>query len=201
MAWFSKSPPGTPTEQPWQPALLAGDVAEALRLGAEQMPEPLRSRLSQGLQHSLRAADDLPQAPLRALLERLGALQRHAQQALDVVENSFVEIAARSGEQLTFLGHIQGFLEDSSRSAEGLRTEIEQELDNTRGFFAEQFGDLVAAGGQPLHRRIPPTTRIPPTGRALAGPESGGPAVAVRRRRARCKQPGGALLTTRYSPR
>jgi hypothetical protein len=105
MAWFHKGPFANHRQPPWQRALLAGDVTEALRLGAEEMPQPLRACLSQCLQAPEPAADGLPLEPLRALLERLGAWQRHAQQALDVVENSFAEIAARSGEQLTFRSH------------------------------------------------------------------------------------------------
>ncbi|MFP6847409.1 MAG: hypothetical protein VCA57_01815 [Pseudomonas sp.] len=45
------------------------------------------------------------------------------QQATDRVENSLTEISARSGEQLTYLGHTRGFLVDSNwQFAPGIHT-------------------------------------------------------------------------------
>ncbi|WP_131183395.1 methyl-accepting chemotaxis protein, partial [Stutzerimonas kirkiae] len=136
MAWLSPKPPRLSA---WQQALLAGDPAEALRLG-EEMPVALRECLEQGLRP---APPPTERIPLRLLFERLEALQRHARQAIDLTENGLAEIAARSGEQLTFLDHTRGFLDDSSRSADGLRSETQEELDGTRRFFSEQFDGLL----------------------------------------------------------
>jgi ABC-type amino acid transport substrate-binding protein len=138
MSWFTPKPAPLPQ---WQQALLAGDVAGALSFEQGAMPPYLRECLEQGRKPQANAE----QAPLQLVFERLEALQRHAQQAIDLVENSLAEIASRSGEQLTFLGHTRGFLGDSSQSADDLRSQMDSELNDTKAFFAEQFAELVQA--------------------------------------------------------
>ena len=138
MAWF-KSP--APTLANWQQALLAGDIETALAQDDGSLPERLRHCLERGL-------NDAPASEghaLGLLCERLDALQRHAMQAVEQTENSLAEIAARSGEQLTYLDHTRGFLQHSSHSADELRGKLAGELDDTRQFFANQFAELQRA--------------------------------------------------------
>ncbi|MGP0173643.1 methyl-accepting chemotaxis protein [Pseudomonas sp. NCHU5208] len=138
MAWFK---PPAPTLSDWQRALLAGDIETALAQDDGSLPERLRSCLERGL-------SDPPVSDGRALgllCGRLEALQRHTLQAIEQSENSLGEIAARSGEQLTYLDHTRGFLQHSSQSADELRGKLACELDNTRRFFASQFAELQQA--------------------------------------------------------
>ncbi|WP_277374118.1 transporter substrate-binding domain-containing protein [Pseudomonas sp. AA-38] len=138
MAWFK---PPAPTLSDWQRALLAGDIETALAQNDGSLPERLRSCLERGL-------SDPPVSDGRALgllCGRLEALQRHTLQAIEQSENSLGEIAARSGEQLTYLDHTRGFLQHSSQSADELRGKLACELDNTQRFFASQFAELQQA--------------------------------------------------------
>ena len=137
MAWF-KTP--TPSLLTWQQSLLDGDIEGALAHD-EGMPERLRCCLERGLNEP-QSSDG---RALSLLCGRLDALQRHAMQATEQTENSLAEIAARSGEQLTYLDHTRGFLQHSSHSAEALRDELARELDATRQFFADQFAELQRA--------------------------------------------------------
>lgn len=137
MAWFKASPP---ILRAWQQALLDGDIENALAHD-EGMPERLRHCLERGLNQPQTSDGHA----LRLLCGRLEALQRHAMQAVEQTENSLAEIAARSGEQLTYLDHTRGFLQHSSHSAEALRDGLARELDATRQFFADQFAELQRA--------------------------------------------------------
>lgn len=139
MAWFKSAPPALPA---WQAALLAGDVEGALRLDDGHLPEPLREHLERG--RALPARQEEGPA-LRLLCQRLDALQRHALQAVEQTENSLSEIAARSGEQLTYLGDTRGFLDHSSQGADELRGALARELEDTRQFFARRFAELQQA--------------------------------------------------------
>jgi len=126
----------------WKTALLAGDIEKALQLENGQMPASLYDRLTQPQTPSNTA---LASNPAPDLLKRLSGLQSHAQKALAQIENTFSEISSRTQEQLTFLSHTRGFLFDSSKSADNIRIEMKQELDQTHHFFTNELSELMLA--------------------------------------------------------
>lgn len=140
MSWFSRPARPQPDQarlDDWQQALLAGDWTSALQLEQGRMPASLRERLDKP-QHS---TDQ--DAGVALLLGRVQALQRHARQAIEQVEGTFAEIAARSSEQLSFLAQTRDNLGGSSRGAEQLRTEMDLELRGTQAFFSSEFAELA----------------------------------------------------------
>ncbi len=120
----------------WLLALETGDVESALQSGGNDMPENVRLALEAA------QAGGSPRS-LQLIGERAEALVAHAEQGLDVVDTTLGEIGARSEEQQTFLGQTREQLDESERNADSLRTAMEQELDNTHQFFAEQFATLT----------------------------------------------------------
>ncbi|TVP87325.1 MAG: chemotaxis protein [Pseudomonadaceae bacterium] len=142
MNWFVRTAPNAkrqPQLEDWQQALLAGDWHNALQMEQGRMPATLRERLTTP---SHTAEQDTGMA---LLLGRVQALQRHARQAIEQVEGTFAEIAARSSEQLSFLTQTRSNLGNSSRSAEQLRTEMDLELSGTQAFFSAEFAELAGS--------------------------------------------------------
>lgn len=124
----------------WRQHLLAGQIEAALEMDAPDMPAALRECLLRG---SRPAQPQTDTGALEPLLARLQSLQRHALQAVDQVEGTFAEIAARCAEQLSFVGQTRGFVDDSGHSAEQLRLAMQAELTATRAFFGERLNALV----------------------------------------------------------
>lgn len=124
----------------WSQALEAGEVEAALNLGREVMPRFLREILEAGLKRPEQVSG---MRALRLIAERVEALVAHAEQGLDVVETTLGEIAARSGEQQTFLGRTRERLAESDRNAESLRTAMDRELAETHQFFADRFAVVL----------------------------------------------------------
>ncbi|MFV8833394.1 methyl-accepting chemotaxis protein [Aquisalimonas sp. APHAB1-3] len=128
------------TGQDWLKALEAGDIAGALEVGGDAVPEQVRAALLAATGESDERATARHAHQISARAE---ALVAHAEQGLDVVDTTLGEISARSGEQTEFLGRTREQLGESDRNAEALRTDMEQELARTHQFFTEQFAALA----------------------------------------------------------
>lgn len=124
----------------WKQLLCDGNIDDALALGAEQMPDSLRVILTDAT--NKKELETFSDTPLIALLERLKALQRHSQQAQELLQGSLGEVQARTTEQNDFVSKTKVSLQHSGDNATELRTEIEQKLGQTSQLFTNQLTDL-----------------------------------------------------------
>lgn len=124
----------------WKQLLCDGNIDEALALGVDDMPESLRIVLTNAT--AQKGLKTFSHTPLIALIERLKALQRHSQQAQELLQGSLGEVQSRTSEQNDFVSKTKVSLQHSGENATELRTEIEQKLGQTNQLFTDQLTGL-----------------------------------------------------------
>ncbi|MBD5769513.1 methyl-accepting chemotaxis protein [Marinomonas colpomeniae] len=124
----------------WKQLLCDGNIDEALALGSKHMPDSLRTILVEAT--SGKKPKTINNNSLVALIGRLKALQRHSQQAQELLQGSLGEVQARTTEQNDFVSKTKVFLQHSGDNTTELRTEIEQKLGQTSQLFTNQFSEL-----------------------------------------------------------